>query len=172
MVAADIACADAFCQIQEDSGRQLDMAGQKWHGDRLPGRMSQAHRYSNATAEPSTPCSLHIVLPWWRHDTHCGLACDISCKVACQTVVYLAWTLHLSVICTQQDADGNIGNIDRPATTCLSNLQMKSYTTLTQDVEPKLLAGYVHVCRAYKLKQNLTTLQAVHQGSCYPCRIC
>jgi len=91
--------------------------------------------------------------------------------VACQTAVYLAWTLHLAVICTQQAADGNIGNIDRPATTCLSNLQMKSYTTLIQDVESQLLAGSVHARRANKLKQDLTILQAVHQGSCYPCRI-
>lgn len=70
-----------------------------------------------------------------------------------------------------QTADGNKGNIDGPATTCLSNLQVKCYITLIQDGEPKLLAGSVHACRANKLKQDLTILQAVHQGSCYPCRL-
>ena len=62
-----------------------------------------------------------------------------------------AW-LHVKQLCTlygpcnslssaQQAADENMANIDRPTTTCLSNLHMKSYTTLIQGVEPKCLQG-------------------------------
>lgn len=129
--------------------------------------MSQAHGYNNTTAEPSTPCSLYIVLPWWRHDAHCGFAYAISCIVACQTVVYLAWPLHLSVICTKQLQMEQWQH--RQAS---NNLPVQptdeSYTTL---IQPNLLAGSVHACRANKLKQDLTIMQALHQGSCYPCRI-